>query len=705
MAGGGAVLGRRLLRLLPVAVIGLTVMAFYALGSNLDLIRLLEWQSLTWRFQLRGSIEPGPEVVVVQIDNPSVAMLGQWPPSREHLAEAVSAIAADGARVIAFDLLLTEGQPVVSPDVAAVLWAARGALAADAGWVVEQIDDLLRAGGPDVAFADALDTVDNVVLPFAFVFDAAEANQQAWTAPLEAAAYRLHRTAPGGRPDLLTQPAGLLAPPPRLAVAAPAMAHVTIVLDPDGVLRHEYPVIGYRGRLLPSLPVEVLRLYWGVARDEVVVRFGEGIRLGGRLIATDRHMRLTINHYGPSSTFESHSFHRLMEGEVPAGTFTDRIVLIGSTALGVGNLFASPFAQTLSGTEHYATVIDNLLHDRVLVRRPWTQAIDLGAIALCAVAGFLASRARGLIWPTLALSAALAGVSAGSLLAFAVWHLWLSYIFPILAVVLSFGWYAALRAVAAQRQRLSAERQRENLARYLPPSMVEELASSDSPFGADRTQHAAVLFADIVGFTPMSERLSPADSMALLREFHALVERQVFAHDGMLDKFLGDGALAVFGVTGGDVGQARAALACARGVVDDVRQWSANRAATGNPPVRIGIGVHYGLVLIGAIGGDRQFQFTVVGDTVNVASRLAQLTRSLSAAIVASDSAVEAARAAGGADEVDGFKALPEQAIRGRHRSLGVWTWSPWVSAVTAAAVDPPEDDERHLLARDLRDG
>ena len=483
------------------------------------------------------------------------------------------------------------------------------------------------------------------------------------------------------------------------------MAHVTIVLDPDGVLRHEYPVIGYRGRFLPSLPIEALRLYWRLRRDEVVLLFGEGIRLGNRLIATDRHMRLTVNHYGPSSTFESHSFHRLIDGEVPAGTFSDRIVLIGSTALGVGNVFASPFAQTLSGTEYYATVLDNLLHDRALIRRPWTRAIDLAVIAFCSVAGFLASRPRGLIGPALALSLVLSGVSAGNLLAFSVWNLWLSYVLPILAVVLSFGWYATLRAVAGQRLRLSAERQRENLARYLPPAMVDELAASDSPFGADRTQHAAVLFADIIGFTPMSERLSPADAMALLREFHALVERQVFAHDGMLDKFLGDGALAVFGVTGGDVGQARAALACARGIVDDVRQWSADRAAGGNQPVRIGIGVHYGLVLIGAIGGDRQFQFTVVGDTVNVASRLAQLTRPLSAAIVASDPAVEAARAAGGAVEVDGFEALPEQAIRGRHRSLGVWSWSPPVAMAASITTDQSEDGARQLLARDLRDG
>jgi adenylate cyclase len=694
---------RRRSGLVPVLAVALAVMGLYALGSGLGLIRLLEWQSLTWRFQLRGPIEPGPEVTVVEIDNASVAALGQWPPSREHLARAVRAVAADGARVIAFDLLLTERQPVVSAEVASVLWAARGALPEDeAGWLVERIDDLLRAGGPDIAFAEAMERAGNVILPYAFVFDPAESNREALTGPVEGSAYRLYRLASGDRPALLTRPAGLLAPPPRLAAAAPAMAHVTIVLDPDGVLRHEYPVIGYRGRFFPSLPIEALRQYWGVSRDDVAVRFGEGIAMGGRTIATDRHMRLAVNHYGPRSTFDSHAFRDLIEGEVPAGTFAGRIVLIGSTALGVGNSFASPFARTLSGTEYYATVIDNLLHDRALQRRPWTRAIDLGAIAVCAVAGLFAGRLRGLVWPGLALGAVLAAVSLGVLAAFSVWHLWLSYIFPLMAAVLAFGWSAAERAVVTQRQRLRAERQRENLARYLPPSMVEELASRDSPFAADRTQHAAVVFIDIIGFTSLSERLSPADAMALLREFLALVERHVFAHDGMLDKFLGDGALAVFGVTGGEVGRARGALACARDLVGAVEEWSARRTAAGQPPVRIGIGVHYGLVLIGDIGGDRQVQFTVVGDTVNVASRLSHLTRTLSAAVVVSDPAMEAARAAGGAGETADFVPLPEQAIRGRNRSLGVWVWSP---AAPPAAEDAArsDDPERHLLARDLR--
>lgn len=702
MAAGDAPRRRRLTAL-PIVAIALAVMGLYAVGNSLDLVRLLELQSLTWRFQLRGPIEPGPDVVVVEIDNASVAALGQWPPSRDDLARAVRAAADDGARVIAFDLLLTGERPAVSPEVATVLWAARSALPEDAGRIIARIDRLLQTGGPDIGFVDALEQAGNVILPFAFVFDPAEANREGPTAAVEAAAYRLYRVASGERPDLLAQPAGLLAPPPRLAVAAPAMAHATIVLDPDGVLRHEYPVIGYHGRFYPSLPIEVLRQYWGLSRDQVAVRFGEGVRMGDHLIPTDRHMRLTVNHYGPRSRFESHSFQRLIDGDLPAGTFTDRIVLIGSTALGVGNSFASPFAQTLSGVEYHATVIDNILYDRALVLRPWTRAIDLALIVMSTVAGFFAGRLRGMLWPGLALGAVLAAISLGTLAAFSAWYLWLGYVFPVVAAVLGFGWATAERAIASQHQRLQAERQRENLARYLPPAMVEELASRDSPFAADRTQHAAVVFIDIIGFTAMSERLSPADAMALLREFHGLVERHVFAHDGMLDKFLGDGALAAFGVTGGEVGRARAALACARDLVAEVGEWSARRLAHGQPPVRIGVGVHYGLVLIGDIGGNRQVQFTVVGDTVNVASRLSHLTRTLSASVVASDAAVEAARAAGGQAETEGFAAMPEQAIRGRYRSMGVWAWSPPATVAASAHHDEPEEPERHLLARDLR--
>jgi len=666
---------RRLRALLPGLVIALAAIALLAAGERIPALQAVEGQSLTWRFRVRGPVAPGPEVVLVVIDDATIAGLGRWPLPRSVLADATAALAADGARVIAFDLLFAEPQADLPPAVVQALRQARNALPADAAPLAGRIDRLLGAAGPDRRLAEALAATDRAVLPFAFAFESEPGTAVAVPPVLARTAIRIYRLPPGGDGPA-PAPAGMLAPRPALARAAATLGHVSVILDADGILRHEHPVIGFRGDYYPSLALEAARLYRGLPRDAVAVRFGESIALGDRIVPTDGRTRLIVNHYGPRGTFEAHGLDDVVAGRVPAGTFAGRIALIGATATGIGDTFAGPYGPTLPGTEYYATVLDNLLHDRVVVRTPAMLAIDAAAILAGSLAAGLIGAAAGLRLASLAGVALLVGGwGAAATAAFSAGNLWLGFVYPALAMVLTYAWYAAARAMREQRSRRVAERERANLARYLPPSIVDRLARSDRPFAADRTQHAAILFVDIVDFTRTSERMAPAAAMALLRAFHGRVERAVFAHDGMLDKFLGDGALAVFGVAEPDVADARDAVLCARTLVEDIAAWREELAARGEPPLTVGIGLHCGPVLVGAIGGERQFQFTVIGDAVNVASRLNELTRTLGADIVASDAVIEAARAAGGEAAVAGFTPLPPEPLRGRTRPLGIWAW------------------------------
>jgi adenylate cyclase len=151
-----------------------------------------------------------------------------------------------------------------------------------------------------------------------------------------------------------------------------------------------------------------------------------------------------------------------------------------------------------------------------------------------------------------------------------------------------------------------------------------------------RRQAVGVLFADLVGFTTLAEDMTPEEVMALLRDFHGRMEDQVFRHGGCLEKFIGDALLATFGVP--DVGSRDAtdALACARGMLAALAAWNGERVARGLAPLRIGVGLHYGQVVLGDIGSERSMAFATVGDTINVTSRLQSLTRDLGATIVAS---------------------------------------------------------------------
>lgn len=214
------------------------------------------------------------------------------------------------------------------------------------------------------------------------------------------------------------------------------------------------------------------------------------------------------------------------------------------------------------------------------------------------------------------------------------------------------------------------ERERTNLSRYFSPNMVEELARSDAPLRATKRQNVAVLFADIVGFTGFCARHSPEEVIGLLREFHPRMAAAVFEHGGTLDSYLGDGFMATFGTPRASDRDAANAMSCARAMVELIDRWNVERDARGEAAVRIGIGVHYGPVVVGNIGDEQHLEFAVVGDTVNVASRLQDLTRELSADAVVSRDLIDATP---DGPERGPWSQLAAQELRGRDGPLEVW--------------------------------
>ena len=252
----------------------------------------------------------------------------------------------------------------------------------------------------------------------------------------------------------------------------------------------------------------------------------------------------------------------------------------------------------------------------------------------------------------------------------------------LVAVIASF-------AVARSRQlvleSVRAERARENLSRYFSPEVAAELASDEHDLGAARRQDAAVLFADIVGFTRLSESLGPEGTIALLREWHGRLGDIVFRNGGTLDKYIGDGMMATFGTPHPRADDATRALEAALEMAAAARPTGsaarhpgaagpppdASHPPDAPPPVRIGIGLHYGPVVLGDIGNERRLEFAVLGDTVNVASRLEGLTRELDADLVASGELVARVREEGGPAER--LVSLGERSLRGRGEPVEVY--------------------------------
>jgi adenylate cyclase len=229
------------------------------------------------------------------------------------------------------------------------------------------------------------------------------------------------------------------------------------------------------------------------------------------------------------------------------------------------------------------------------------------------------------------------------------------------------------------RQRAAAERARANLSRYFSPNLVDLLADRDEPLGAMRRETVAVLFVDIVGFTQMAEEMTPEAVAALLRQFHECMTAEIFACGGTVDKYIGDEVLAVFGLPFASPDDAANALNCADRMIAALKEWNRQRAAAGEPPLAIGIGLNYGPAVIGDVGGGQSLSFTVIGDTVNIASRLQRLTRAMHTPLVAADTVVAAIRAGASTDGAAVLAKLRDegaQSLRGRTGMVRIWAWA-----------------------------
>ena len=227
------------------------------------------------------------------------------------------------------------------------------------------------------------------------------------------------------------------------------------------------------------------------------------------------------------------------------------------------------------------------------------------------------------------------------------------------------------------RQRMAAERARNNLSRYFSPNIVELLAAQDEPLGAGRRETVAVLFADIVAFTRMAELMAPEDVLAMLREFHTRMTAQIFASGGMVDQYMGDGIVAVFGATAASPDDAASALNCAEMMLETLEVWNQEREEKGDARLDIGIGLNYGPVVLGDVGSEHGMSFTAIGDTVNTAARLQVLTRSLKTSLVVGDPVVRAIQALSpeaAAERIGRLEDLGEHSLRGRASPVRIWT-------------------------------
>jgi adenylate cyclase len=414
---------------------------------------------------------------------------------------------------------------------------------------------------------------------------------------------------------------------PELVEASDASGHFTFRQDDDGIVRWLPLVIQNGEELFPPLALQAVWVALG--RPERAVHLGlyavEGIEMGPAFIPTNEEGHLLINYLGPPKTFPHVSISDIFAGAVPEGALKGKIVVVGATATAAHDMRSTPFSTAFPGPEIHANAIDNLLTGDFITKPGWTQVYDLAAIValslLVAVALSLMGAVRGLLFA--------AALFAGHILIarqlFVHNGIWLSIVYPLLGLAANSTVLTVYRYIREQRER---QKIKGAFDHYVSPVVVEQMLQDPSKLklGGDE-KVLTVLFSDLQGFTSFSEKSTPQEVIQLLSEYYARMTEHVFERGGMLKEYVGDELMAIFGAPVEQEDHAVRSCHAALEMLAHRREMSEEWVALGRPPLIARTGVNSGRMLVGNLGSEYRLSYGVLGDQVNLGSRLEGLNK------------------------------------------------------------------------------
>lgn len=566
-------------------------------------------------FDLFQAIHPRADaarpVTIVDIDEVSLTAFGQWPWPRTLVADLVTRLFEAQAVAVAFDVIFAEADRT-SP--------------AEAVRFFREIDDATRSRLQTLPSNDG-------VLAQSFglgrvVLGQSGTNVAAGSATDRALEAPIATLGPDPRPHLIGFP-HLLRNIPQLEQASAGRGLLTIGTESDGMVRRVPLVLRIGERLAPALTVELLRVASG--SEAILVRSdGAGVTsvgLPGLELPTDAAGRVWV-YFGRHDRSRYVSARDVMEGRVGAGSLEGKLVLIGTSAIGLLDIKTTPVHPAMPGVEVHAQLLEAGLTGALLRAPAWLLGAEIGASVMGGLLLGLLAPAVGALALLVAAATLVAAFAAGSWLSFTGYRTLIDPTFPILSVV---AIYIILTLIGYFREQIDRQRIRSAFAQYLAPSLVEQLARSPQQLRlGGETRHMTVLFSDVRGFTAIAETFAddPRKLTVLMNRLLTPLTNAIIARGGTIDKYMGDAVMAFWNAPlehrAHEIDACRAALDMLESVreLDQLREREA--ADTGTPflPIRIGIGINSGNCVVGNMGSDLRFQYTVMGDTVNVASRL-----------------------------------------------------------------------------------
>lgn len=653
--------------------LSLLVLLLYVLSQpeihvipSLEVPELIELKALDFRFRLRGPIHPQDEIVIIGVDEKTEDELGRWQSSgRRWIARLLEVLHDGGAKIVGFDFVLAE------PDEGAALEVIEAVKSrylelrpsdAETADILAYLKQLKTTHNYDVRLRNAIEKTANIILGHYHFLSPAGAQHltpekhDSHHELLKRTKYSMVKYPPG----ISRQPLRLLhsfGVEPNLAMfahAAKSFGHFNVIPSADGYIRYAPLLIEYMGEYYPSFDMEILRTYLNPSLPPLIYALGkegggniEAIQLGNIRIPCDETGTLFINYYGPGYTFPHYSIADVVKGRTPPETFHHKIVLVGFTSEIYQDLHSTTFQQgTYPGVEVHATVIENILRNDFLLKPEWTTPVNALEIFLLGILlGIILYRVRSHIG---ALAAVLVVAAIGSIAhyAFVVYRIWLNFTFPLLFVVLDYLVITTYKYFSEERKKRVLK---QAFQHYVAPTVVEHMLKQVNQLrlGGERKQ-MSVLFSDIRGFTSISEAMEPEELVQFLNHYLTAMTRIVLDYEGTVDKYMGDAIMAFYSAPLDQPDHAIRACHTAIEMLNQLKAFHTRQnsqiirmlarwEAQGLWPLNIGIGINSGDMIVGNMGSDERFDYTIMGDNVNLASRLEGINKQYGTNIVISE--------------------------------------------------------------------
>src|SRR5580700_4042676 len=662
-----------------ITVLSLGVYIFTFIGDRntplFDFLKRFEYSTLDTRFRYRPAkyTPPDSRIVVVAIDQRSQEVLGKWPFSRKHFGEMLDVLREDGARVVSFDVTFDKPDQTAAPIRA--LW---GQIERDKKngkppdpKLEAHVQELAKEFDADSQFAAALRRFGPVVLGNFYLqaneiqgIDDAALNKYAEMVQW----YSLNRNALNpatGKADFAsllnsyqfegTLFTATIANIPQLAPPEndekTSIGFFNISSDADGVLRRALLVLPF-GRssnpddidLYGSLEVQTLRLYLGLKTEQVTVNYGPAgvasLQFGDKLtVKPDWLGRVLINYRGPRETYPYYSIADVVNHKIRPGTFRDKIVLVGASATGIGDLRTPPYGGIdYPGLEIHANVIDNMLNNGFLIRGVHQEMWDL---LLILIFGIPLGTAMALVSPRWMWFGLALLLPFGFLIYVSfVRGYWLNFTLPAGTLTANVMLVSLYRALVEEKEKRKV---RSAFGQYLSPEVIRRLLVNPQLVEPRKTE-ITVMFSDIRGFTTISEKLDAQDLALFLNQYLSDMTRLVFESQGTLDKYIGDAVMAFWGAPYEDFEHPVQACTAVLEMMKRVRELQRKWAAEGKPALDIGIGLNSGAASVGNMGSSLRYGYTALGDTVNLSSRLEGLNKEYGTHIIVNESTYHATK-------------------------------------------------------------